>query len=94
LKHLWFLKILPKIFISNSKVTDFAKVIGIHIIFLNFNELILKIYTFKIQPSVWKISKNIGAFRLGPMKRDLKYLPIYILDPIKNTYLELTFHKL
>ncbi len=50
---------------------------------------IIFVYIFTFQPSVRKISKNNGTIRLsqilnlGPIKRNLKYLPGNIQDHIK-----------
>ncbi len=41
-----------------------------------------------------KIKKGNNFSFFGPMKRNLKYLPGNIQDPIKNMYLESAFHKL
>jgi len=55
------------------------------------------VYIFTFQPSVREISKNNGIiliFHLGPIKRNLKYFPGNIQDPIKKICLESAFHKL
>ena len=76
---------------TKLKLTLFSKRINTNIhMFESFESVYRNFFIFTFQPSVRKISKNSGIirlgqiFNLGPIKRNLKYLPGNKQDPIKK----------